>query len=485
MTIGLYPFWLLVIDWTLRLAGAIHLIWRRRPVTTTLAWLVVILFVPVFGLLLYAIVGESRFGLRRARRHERLTKHLETEALRSWVAQKLTTEPQDIPFGHIAQYGTAISGTPPLRGNRLALLADNMQFIAALKAEIDAAQNHIHLLFYIWTQDSGGRLIGEALIAAAKRGVSVRVLVDGIGSRAFLKSELCREMTGGGVRVVEALPVRLWRLPFKRLDLRNHRKIAVFDGRVAYCGSQNIHDTSFRSRAWRKTGQWIDASVRVEGPAAQSLAVTFLRDWQLDSEEDILHIDAYLPKLSIGDDAESIVQVIPSGPGPTPMAIHQALLTTIYSAQKELVMTTPYFVPDEAMLEALCAAAVRGVRVVLVVPEISDSPLVAAAARSHYLDMLESGIEIWQYRGGVLHSKTVTMDGAVGLIGSTNMDQRSFFLNFEVTLFAYDADFATVLRSQQMDYLSKSMQVHLDAWRKRPPLDILKDNAAQLLGPLL
>lgn len=485
MTIGLYPLWLLIIDWTLRLAGAVHLIWRRRPVSTTLAWLSLILFVPVVGLLLYAIIGENRLGIGRARRHEKLTKHLETEALRLWLSQRLTTEPRDIAFGHIAEFGAAVSGTPPLRGNRLALLGDNEQFLAALKADIDAASDHVHMLFYIWTEDSGGRTIGEALMAAARRGVSVRVLVDGIGSRKFLGGSLCEQMRSAGVKVVEALPVRLWRLPFKRLDLRNHRKIAVFDGKVAYCGSQNIHDTSFRSKKWRKTGQWIDASVRVEGPAAQALDVTFLRDWQLDSDEDILHVDPFLPRLAIGDDAESIVQLVPSGPGPTPMAIHQAILTTIYSAREELIMTTPYFVPDEAMLEALRAAAVRGVRVVLCVPEVSDSLLVAAAARSHYLDMLESGIEIWQYRGGVLHSKIVTMDRAMALIGSTNMDQRSFFLNFEITMFVYDDDFASVLRFLQMDYLSKSSRIYLDEWRKRSQWEIFRDNAAQLLGPLL
>lgn len=480
-----YPLWLLIIDWALRLVVAAMLVLRRRPVTASLAWLVVILFVPVFGLFFYLLIGESRLGSRRARRYERLTKGLEGEALRLWTQRGMITQDVEQPFSHIAEFGTAVGGMPPLRGNRLSILKDNAEVLAGLVSDIDAARDHVHMLFYIWMADQGGQLVADALIRARQRGVSVRVLVDGVGSRGFLRSRQCDQMRAEGVQVVEALPARLWRLPLARVDLRNHRKIAVFDGRIAYCGSQNIHDKTFRASRWRDTGEWIDATVRVEGPAAQALAVTFLRDWQLDSDEDISQVAPFLPALHIDPDSDCIAQVIPSGPGPTPMAIHQALLTTIYSAREEIIMTTPYFVPDEAMLEALRAASTRGVRVVLVVPAMSDSPLVAAAARSHYLDLLEAGVQIWQYFGGVLHAKTVTMDRRIALIGSTNMDQRSFFLNFEVTLFVYDDDFASILRFLQTDYLSKSKRIFLDEWRKRSLLEVFRDNSAQLLGPLL
>jgi cardiolipin synthase A/B len=482
---GSYPLFLLIFDWTLRIVLATHIIMRRRPVTVSLAWLAVILFLPIFGLLLYFLFGETRLGSRRAILYEKLTKGLESQALmlltqRGYVAEKVEDE-----FASIAEFGTAVSGLPPLRANALSVLSKNAEVLAALERDIDAALDHIHMLFYIWCDDPGGRRIGEALIRAARRNVRVRVLVDGAGSRAFLKSSLCASMRSGGIQVVESLPAELWRIFFARLDLRNHRKIAVFDGHTAYCGSQNLCDSSFRSTKWRNTGEWIDATVRVQGPAAQALAVTFLRDWQLDADEDIQQVGEFLPPLSPGDGADCIVQVVPSGPGPTPQAIHQALLTTIYTAREEIIMTTPYFSPDQGLLEAVCAAATRGVRVVLIMPEVSDSPLVAAAGRSHYIDMLEAGVEIWHYHGGLLHAKTVTMDRDMALVGSTNMDQRSFFLNFEVTLFIYDDDFASVMRFLQTDYLSKSTRIFLDDWRKRPSWKVLRDNSAQLLGPLL
>lgn len=481
---GWYPLWLLVFDWVLRIVLTTHIIMRRRPVAASLAWLSVILFVPVVGLFFYFLVGETRLGSRRAAAYETLTKGLESEALRLLTQRGMVCREVAPEFDQIAEFGTAVSGLPPLSGNGLSLLRDNAGVLAALEQDIDAAANHIHMIFYIWCDDAGGRRIGDALIRAAARGVRVRVLVDGAGSSRFLRSQLCKSMRAGGVSVVESLPTRLWRIAFSRLDLRNHRKIAVFDGRIAYCGSQNLCDSTFRSSK-RKTGEWIDATVRVVGPAAQALAVTFLRDWQLDSEEHIQRVDDFLPPLTIEGDAECIVQVVPSGPGPTPQAIHQALLTMIYSAREEIIMTTPYFSPDDALMQAVCAAATRGVRVVLVMPEISDSPLVAAAARSHYLDMLEAGVEIHHYRGGLLHAKTVTMDRNMALVGSTNMDQRSFFLNFEVTLFIYDDDFASVLRFLQTEYLGKSERIHLDQWKNRSSFAVLRDNSAQLLGPLL
>ena len=482
---GWYPVWLIIIDWALRIVLAGHIIMRRRRVTTSLAWLVVILFVPIFGLFIYFFVGEVRLGSRRAAMYEKFTKGLESEALVLLTKRGFTAEHVAPEFDQIAVFGTAVSGLPPLRANSLTLLRDNAGVLAALEQDIDAATDHVHMLFYIWCDDAGGRRIGHALIRAVKRGVKVRVLADGAGSRVFLKGALCRAMRAGGVAVVESLPARIWRLAFARIDLRNHRKIAVFDGKIAYCGSQNVCDSTFRSSKWRKTGEWIDATVRVQGPAAQALAVTFLRDWQLDAAENIESVGGFLPALTPGEDAECIVQVVPSGPGPTPQAIHQALLTMIYTAREELIITTPYFAPDEALVQAVCAAATRGVRVVIIVPEVSDSPIVAAAARSHYIDLLEAGVEIYHFHGGLLHAKTVTMDRDMALIGSTNMDQRSFFLNFEVTLFIYDDDFASVLRFLQTDYLSKSTRVYLDEWRSRPAWEVFCDNSAQLLGPLL
>jgi cardiolipin synthase len=480
----LLPTWLFAVELLTRLALIARAIMRPRPINATLAWVCILLFVPVISQIVYLLVGENRLGSRRIRRYDRLTKNLEQEAVALWRNRCLASDTPDADFSHIARYSTAVSGIPPLKGNRLDLLPDNLSVLAAMVKDIDAAVDHVHMLYYIWAPDEGIKPVIEALARAAARGVQVRVLADGVGSAKFLKSDMRRRLEDAGAKVVEALPASVLRMPLERLDLRNHRKICVVDGKVGYCGSQNMHTVAFHHRVWRRPRQWIDSTVRVQGPGAQALAVTFLRDWQLDSDEDITDIRQFLPDVP-EEDGGCVVQVVPSGPGPTPLAIHQALLTLIYTAREELIMTTPYFVPDEAMFEALLAAAARGVDVTLVVPLITDAPLVAAAARAHYLTLLEAGVKILQFEGGLLHAKAVTMDRRIGLIGSTNFDQRSFFLNFEITMFVYDDNFASMLRFMQVGYMQQSRQIYLADWRRRSLWCRARDNCAQLLGPLL
>lgn len=487
---GLFSVWrpgsvLFWVDWAVRLLLILRVIMRRLPVQVSLAWLVVLLFAPIVGIFAYVMVGENRLGSRRLRRFEALTAGMDHQAIGLWLHRSEAWTGSDEHYNQIARYGTAVGGMPPLRGNSLTLISNSEEMLGRLIADIDLAVSHCHLLFYIWQPSGMAERVADALIRAARRGVACRVLVDSVGSKAFLRSETARRMIGAGVRVVGALPASPVRMLLSRLDLRNHRKIAVIDGRVAYTGSQNISDSTFRSTRRIKTGPWIDATMRVEGPAAQALAVVFLMDWQLDSGEDMTDTRVYLPDLGKPESDESIVQVMASGPGPTPEAIHQALLTTIYGSREELVLTTPYFVPDAAMLAALRAAAMRGVRVTLVVPAVVDAPLVAAASRSHYVDLLEAGVKIVHYKGGLLHAKTLTVDRRVGLIGSANLDVRSFFLNFEITLLVYDDEFASMIRFMQMGYIEQGEEVDLAAWKRRAGWRVLVDNTVQLLGPLL
>lgn len=482
---GYWPVLLFSIDWGLRLLLAGVVISRRRPVAVTLAWLAVLVFVPVIGLIAYVLVGENRLGRRRIRRYEVLTKGIEVEAVRVWHHRHLDSQGIDEMYAPIARFGLNATGFPPLRNNRLSCLNNTSDFIDCVCADIAAAKHHVHIQTYIWQPTGAGVKVAQCLIDASKRGVLCRVLVDAVGSKAFLASDLPRRLNEAGVRVVQALPANILRAAFQRLDLRNHRKIIVVDGRVAYAGSQNITDTMFRSAPHRRTGPWVDASLRIEGPAVYALQAVFLRDWMLDSDEAIGALDQYIPPVTVRAEHPCVVQVIPSGPGAAPDAIHQAILTTIYSARDELVMTTPYFVPDDATRTALQAAAMRGVSVTLVMPKVSDSRLVAAASRAHYLDLLESGVKIHHYRGGLLHAKTMTVDKDICLIGSANMDARSFWLNFEVTLFIYDDDFSSAMRFLQGGYLAESDEVHLEEWRLRPRWEVFRDNVAQLLGPLL
>jgi cardiolipin synthase A/B len=270
---------------------------------------------------------------------------------------------------------------------------------------------------------------------------------------------------------------------FARVDLRNHRKITVIDGRVAYCGSQNLTDETFTNPRTKKLASWIDITARIEGPCVYELQTVFLQDWTHDSEEELGDLAQFFP--AFADAGTSVAQVVPSGPQMGRKTIHSALLAMMYAAREEIVMTTPYFVPDEAMKAALIGAALRGVSVVLVLPDELDMPIVAAASRAHYEDLLEVGIRILHHEGGLLHAKTAVIDRELALVTSANLDMRSFWLNFEVSLVVYDVDFAGLLRFSQTKYIGQSHEVFLDEWRARPRLRRFVDNIAQLAGPLL
>ncbi len=491
-----FPDWLawaiFIADWIIRLLLAGRVVMRRIDPPIRTAWLVVLLFVPIFGWVGYLLFGEAKLGIRRARRYNELVTKLEAEAIGLWRHRCGIFLNENAPYGHIAVFGTAVGGFPPLSGNAIELHTDAEKTLDAMIADINAAKHHVHMLTYIWDPGTRSERVGLALELAAARGVQCRVLVDAVGSKKFLKSRRASSMRGAGVKVVPALPVAFLRALFARIDLRNHRKILVIDGEVAYCGSQNIADSTFRSRKWIKTGPWIDCTVRLKGPAAQALAVVFLTDWQLDSGEPMPEADAFLPALppqapdspGVGGGG-TIVQVIPSGPGPAPASVMQAILACIHVAREELFITTPYFVPDEALKTALMSASVRGVHVHLVLPEVLDNLMVRAASRSHYLDLLESGVHIHHYRGGLLHSKTVTVDRDLAVIGSANLDTRSFRLNFEITMMIYDTDVASLVRFMQRGYIEQSVEVNLADWRERRWYRKAAENTAQLVGPLL
>ncbi len=474
-----------VADWVIRLLLAGRVVMQRRSVPATLSWLVVLLFAPVVGIVIYLLVGETRLGRHRLVDYNKVASDLSIRAAGLWAGGAEDWTQFDHPLRVVSRVARAESGMPPLKGNALKLLGDSERVLGAMIKDVDAATSHCHLLYYIWQVGGGPDEVARALMRAATRGVACRVLVDAVGSRIFLRSLIAQEMKDAGVHVSAALPVNPVRMLFARLDLRNHRKIAIIDGRIAYTGSQNMTDDLFRVSRRPGIGPWIDATVRVVGPAAHALAVIFLRDWQVDSGEQIADLENYLPGHEERAGEGSVCQVLASGPGQSPDAIHRALLTTIFAAREELIMTTPYFVPDEAMLAALVAAAQRGVQVTIVLPRKIDAPLVAMASRSSINDLLQAGVRIMFHTHGLLHSKTVTVDRTLGLIGSANLDMRSFWLNFEATLIVYDTDFASMLRWMQMGHIASSKPVDPRRWKQRSRAVRLVENIARLLGPLL
>ncbi|MHC5007872.1 MAG: cardiolipin synthase, partial [Planctomycetota bacterium] len=331
-----------------------------------------------------------------------------------------------------------------------------------------------------YLDDHSGQRVAEALMDAAGRGVTCRLLVDGVGSVGFLRSHLRKRMQTRGVAVVEALPTSLLRLPFARIDLRNHRKLVVIDGMIGYCGSQNIADAEFAIKP--KYAPWVDAMVRLRGPAVRDLQVLFIQDWYLDTNESLEELLAISAAPSPDG---AVVQIMGTGPDAYNEALRQITQTSLHAAREELIITTPYFVPDEATATALYTTARRGVDTTLVVPARNDSPLVAAASRSFYERLLEAGVQVHEYQQGLLHAKTMTLDRRLALVTTANFDRRSFELNFEVSLVVYDSDFASELRLLQKAYIDGSRTVSETQWKRRGWPRRLWQNTAGMLGPIL
>lgn len=446
--------------------------------SSRMAWFMVILTVPLGGAVLYFLFGEVDLGHRAERKHREIFARL-----RAYGAPRLSKCVTDVSpqLGPAFAYARSINGFRATGGNRIALMSGPQTARDAMIADIDAARDSVHMLCYIWLADTTGTNTVHALMRAAKRGVKCRVMVDGLGSRAFTRSPLWREMGAAGVELAIALPIDkpIRTLLTSRIDLRNHRKITVIDGRIAYTGSQNCADPEFRIKA--KYAPWVDMLLRLEGPVVAQLQLLFASDWLKENdtalEEFVLESTHYAPGIS----------AIAVGDGPTERfgASPQMFVTLIETARRELVITTPYFVPDPTVIDALCATALRGVKVTLILPKNNDSWVVAAASRSYYRRFLQAGGNIWEYRKGLLHSKSLTIDTRAVFIGSSNMDMRSFDLNYENDVLIEDAELAEVVHARQMEYIRDSDRVTLSEIAQWGLHRRMWQNALATIGPVL
>ncbi len=454
----------------------------HRDPASRLAWIVVILAIPVVGVIAYILLGETNIGRGRVARLKRIMASLPCpEALAGWDAVTPGGETPD-RYEPLFNVGRSISGYGPVSGNRAELMADSDAAIERMVADIDAARRHVHLVFYIWLPDANGTRMAEALKRAAARGVTCRAMVDDLGSRDLLKSPLWQEMGEAGIRLARALKVGnpLVRSLVGRVDLRDHRKILVIDNAVTYCGSQNCADPAFLPKA--KYAPWVDAMMRFEGPVVRQNQHLFASDWMANHDEDISDVLAE----PLGPQAPGFTaQVVASGPTIRASAMAEMFQSVMYAARRELVITTPYYVPDEATQAALCAAAYRGVRVTIVFPARNDDFAVGAASRSYYADLLTAGAEIHEYQRGLLHTKSMTVDGNVTLIGSANMDRRSFDLNYENNILLHDPDITARMRARQDAYIADSRPVTLAEVQSWPWTRRLWNNALAIVGPVL
>ena len=462
------------------IAVAARIFSRRSPAGSAIAWLLLVITVPFVGALLYLFIGERRLGRKWMKRAKALHPQwmLWTAGLDGFGAAPAASATSGDEA--LARLARAATGIPAVGSNHLLLLGDSEAIMRALIADIDAARSSVRLEFYIW--NAGGFVddLVAALVRAARRGVDCCILIDALGSRPFLRTATIGRLADAGVEVIEVLPVSPLRALFVRLDLRNHRKIAVIDRRIAYTGSMNIADPRFFKQD-AGVGEWVDAMARIEGPTAWVLEAVSLSITSLQTG--LPFAPPAPPEQPTRGDA--LVQVVPSGPHATTLRIDALLLAAIYSARSEIVLTTPYFVPGEALLTALRSAALRDVRVTLIVPEKVDSRLVRYASDAYVDDLLAAGVTILRFNAGLLHTKSVVIDERVTIFGTVNLDLRSFELNFEVSMIAYDSSFSRAVRNLQRSYEARANALEPAEWRQRPRWRRYLENAAQTIGPLL
>ncbi|MBS0260435.1 MAG: cardiolipin synthase [Planctomycetes bacterium] len=448
---------------------------HKRTPAAARSWLLLIFMFPFLGLILYSIFGRAYLPERRLKAQK-------------FASGLIRTRGQELLGEHNVHPSVAENFTPAVRlaetlgdfgavgGNQLELLTDYGNSIARLIADIDNARDHVHLLYYIFANDETGRAVVEALLRATQRGVACRVLMDGYGSKDALR-HMADQLRRQGIEVHETLPVRFFRRKSARFDLRNHRKIAVLDGKIAYIGSQNIVNRDFK-----KGIVYEELVARVTGPVVLQLQAVFLTDYFIESETSALPQDCFPLAETTGVIA---AQALPSGPGYPHANLQNLIVSLLHAARTRVVITTPYFIPDEAILYAMKIAVMRGVAVHLILSRTADQILVCQAQRSYYDELLEAGVQLYLYRERLLHAKFLTFDDQVAMIGSTNLDMRSFLLNEEVVLLVYNPQAIHELQSIQERYMGASDTLTLDAWRQRSRLRQVIENTARLVDSVL
>jgi cardiolipin synthase len=461
-------------EWVIRLIMLVY-VPHKRSSAAARSWLLLIFLQPYVGLILYTFFGRPYLPRRRVAAQEQISGLLGQRRDQIFGRYAAHLEPAS-QFTQAVTLAEGLGDFGVVEGNHVEIITDYGGAIDRLVADIDAACHHVHLVYYIFADDETGCAVATALARAVERGVACRVLMDGLGSKRALRT-LAPRMRELGIDVIESLPVRLLRRKSARFDLRNHRKIAVIDGRSAYIGSQNLVNRDFK-----KGIVYEELVARVTGPVVLQLQAVFLTDWFIESEAALLDPQFFPPQDRVGTiDA----QVLPSGPGYPQANTQRLIVSLLHASRTRVVITTPYFIPDESLLDAMKIAVMRGVEVHLIVSHTADQILVCQAQRSYYDELLEAGIKLYLYRERLLHSKHLTFDDQVALIGSSNLDLRSFLLNEEVVLIVHGTAVIEELRRVQNKYMTHSDPLSLETWRQRPLRRKVVENTARLVDSVL
>ncbi|MFQ3662756.1 MAG: cardiolipin synthase [Chloroflexaceae bacterium] len=458
---------------------------NRKPSSAT-AWMLLIFAFPWPGLLLFILIGSPKLSNRRIALQKEINVYIKDivaqaqadPEMRPLLAPEIPARYQ--PFVDLS---TALGALPATAENGVEILTDYDAILARIAADIDMAQRFVHVQFYILIADAATEECFRAMERAVARGVTVRVLYDPVGSRKYPPYRATvQRMQAAGISAYPMLP--LYRLDdVNRPDLRNHRKIVVIDGEIAYTGSLNLIHRAYH----RHDNLYYDElMVRVCGPAVDTLDAVFRADWYSETGQRTVDPDDPFSVITFTPGGTSLCQVLPSGSGFERENNLRLFVDLIHAAREKLVICNPYFVPDEALMMAVISAALRGVEVTMFNSEARDQFLVSYAQRSYYEELLRSGVKIRLYRSPILlHTKTISIDNDIAVIGSSNMDMRSFELNLEVTLICYDPGVVADLRRAEADYAARSLEVTLDEWRRRPLHKRLFENLTRLMSPLL
>jgi len=473
-----YAIVVLVIDIIIRVLAVIYVPQNRKPQTAT-AWLLAIFLIPYVGIILFLLVGSTKLPKKRREKQREINSYiLETTEGMDRVTRDATFPTWLQP---IVELNRTLGSMPLVGGNTAKFYTEYEESLAAMTEAIGTAERYVHVEFYLVSWDSTTAPFFDAMEAAVKRGVTVRVLLDHIASvRSPHYRRTIKKLTAIGTQWRLMLPVQPLKGKYQRPDLRNHRKLVVIDGEEAFTGSQNLVDSSYNKRGNIRRGlHWKDLMVRFEGPIVAGINALFVTDWYSETNELLLRETPTetRPKLPHALDA----QVVPSGPGfdlENNLRLFNAL---VYSAQHKVIITSPYFVPDDSMLYAITNAAYRGLDVQLFASEVADQAVVYHAQRSYYEALLRAGVRIWLFRAPtLLHAKHFTIDDDVAVVGSSNMDMRSFSLDFEISIMLHGRDAVNRLREIEQSYRENSIEVTLDEWLTRPLRSKVLDNTARL-----
>lgn len=466
---------------------ALIVIPRGRKPTAAMAWILLIVILPGLGVVLYLVIGDFRLPAKRRAEQARID-----AMIRGRVGQSaLSKTDADWPrwFQRVVQQNESLTALPASSGNEATLLPDYQFSLDAMAAEVDTATDFVHVEFFIVGWDDSTRGFFAAMERAVARGVTVRLLADHVATKKVPDSKkMLAELDRIGVKWAWMLPVEPFKGKYQRPDLRNHRKIVVVDGRVAFMGSQNLIARHYDSPKNIKRGlKWQELMTRLTGPVVASANVVFMSDWLIETGEDLSAI-AHTPPARLGASTTSdalLCQVVPSGPGYDTENNLRLFLSLIYGATEKVILTSPYFVPDEAMVYAITTACQRGLEVQLFVSEVGDQFMVWHAQRSYYRVLLEAGVRIFLYpEPFILHSKHFSIDDDIAVIGSSNMDIRSFSLNSEVSLLVRGESFVAGMREVEQDYRDAGRELTLEEWNREPAKATFLDGVMRLTSAL-